>query len=85
MIVQSKLSDGELAAEVLPLSLMQAHVVQDLETIKALAKQYVKELAEAETDEEFEKILPRTLGILGLYDHLTDRRSIGMLFDWLNF
>jgi hypothetical protein len=85
MIIQSKLSDGEIGAEVLPVALLQAHTVEDLETIKTLAVQYVQDLASAASEADFEKLLPRTLDVLALYDHLTDRRSIGMLFDWLNF
>ena len=85
MIRNAVMTDTEMAAHSLPWELVRQHSTQDTESIVAAAKIAVGDLSCSADDEEFLKGVPKTLALLALLDHLTDRRTIGMIFDYMNF
>lgn len=84
MNVRSPQTDLELAIDVLPVELYLRHWQNDLPHIEQRAKDAVKELAAA-SPEDFPRLARKALVLLSLYDHLTDRRTVGMIGDYINF
>ena len=76
------MNDTDFGAMVLSDELMKLHRAGNVEVIKALASAAVSELA---TADDIQADLPKTLMLLALLDHMGNRRTVGMISDYLNF
>ena len=82
------MSDTEIGEHTLPQSLQVFHrLLNDVDAIRDLARAAVAEIAEVvdSPDAEFDHHVPKVLMTLALLDHMTDRRTVGSVCDYLNF
>jgi hypothetical protein len=84
----TKRSDTDHALHVIPDSLMKLHkFTYNTAAVRELAREAVDELADVleGTDAEFDACVPRALMLLAILDHMTERRTCGMIADYLDF
>jgi len=82
------MTDTEIGQYTLPDDLQVCHRLNcNADSVRELTRKAVASLAAAldKSDEEFDHHVPKALMHLALLDHLTDRRTIGSICDYLNF
>ena len=83
-----EMSDTELGDHISSQDIRALHVMHhDVDAIRKLARAAVASLAIVVdgSDEQFDHQVPRALMMLALLDHMTDRRTVGKVCDYLNF
>jgi hypothetical protein len=84
----NKMTDTEVSQHTSTQDMRALHLLHnDTSSIRALARAAVAELAEVLEcdDEEFDDHVPKALMALAILNHMTDRRTVGEICDYLNF
>jgi hypothetical protein len=83
-----QMTNTELSDYISSVTIRALHLLHnDTDSIRKLAREAVAKLASAldGTDDEFDHYVPKALMMLAILDHMTDRRTVGEVCDYLNF